>query len=67
MDALLIPPDLETEYGTSGPIWLDKSGIIVALNKGEKEHTLENAKENIIVSRIFFWRYIIFRKLFPDR
>lgn len=49
MKTLEIPSDVEIEYGPSGPIWLDKSGIIVTVNNGGKEHTLEDAKQAITV------------------
>lgn len=49
MNTIEIPTDAEVEYGMSGPIWLDKSGIIIAINKGEKEHTLEHAKDVLVI------------------
>lgn len=47
MDTIEIPTEAEVEQGVSGPIWLDPNGIVVTINKGEPEHTLEHAKLNI--------------------
>lgn len=47
MKTIEIPSDVEIEYGPSGPLWLDKSGIAVTINNGGSEHTLEHAKEAV--------------------
>ena len=49
MKTLFTVPDdaLAVQYGISGPVWLDKSGIIITVNTGELAHTLEHAKSQI--------------------